>query len=234
MSEESSPPTARRVAERGMILTCLSGRASLENEDRTEAAPLHERTKEWVKEIGLGAEIEPDEVKILEAPLGELAMRQRIDASWRIEGAAILAWALGLVELPPYDRQVDPRLVYEAFQCLKEDAADMPSSAKLRPHEEIELFNRRITTLHWRLREFTISPERIDFGSLKDLGGWYAYFDYGYIRLTKGDLEIGGAPILDAAPEPFQTMISTTTERHQACNWLMGWETLYSEVTTDT
>jgi hypothetical protein len=54
------------------------------------------------------------------------------------------------------------------------------------------------------------------------------------LEILKGDLAIDGVRIDRAQQAAFRRTLSITQERHQAFNWLLGFETLYSDVTTDT
>jgi hypothetical protein len=48
------------------------------------------------------------------------------------------------------------------------------------------------------------------------------------------DLAIDGVRIDKVENAAYRRTLSITQERHQAFNWLLGFERLYSEVTTDT
>ena len=50
--------------------------------------------------------MEPAEAACLGTPEGALSQQDTINCVWRLEGLAVLAWALGLAKLPRYDELV--------------------------------------------------------------------------------------------------------------------------------
>jgi hypothetical protein len=54
------------------------------------------------------------------------------------------------------------------------------------------------------------------------------------LEVLDNDLAIEGVRLDKLEYKRFREVLSTTQERHQALNWLMGFEHLYSQVTTDT
>ena len=54
------------------------------------------------------------------------------------------------------------------------------------------------------------------------------------LETLDGDLAIDGVRIDKVENATYRRALSITQERHQAFNWLLGFEPLYSEVTTDT
>ena len=98
----AADPSARRVALRALALAAVCSRAFLEQDDPEEVDQEGERQRieQWVIEVeGLDAELEPDEWRILQSGIEMLDDRAGVDAAWRIEGLAVLVWALGLAEL---------------------------------------------------------------------------------------------------------------------------------------
>jgi len=54
------------------------------------------------------------------------------------------------------------------------------------------------------------------------------------LPIVDRDLSVDGVPLMDLPRGVFETTRSIVQERHQVLNWLLGFERLYSEVTTDT
>jgi hypothetical protein len=54
------------------------------------------------------------------------------------------------------------------------------------------------------------------------------------LDVLDNDLAIDGVRIDKVEHGRFRNVLSLTQERHQAFNWLLGFETLFSHVTTDT
>jgi len=99
-------PDAWAVLWRENVVDRMLGRlGSLEDEIRTMLQQL-------------GADPAPElvaELTALAAPMGSWPRQQIVDASWRIESAAVLAWALGHTSsLPAYDRQAAPARTFLA------------------------------------------------------------------------------------------------------------------------
>jgi hypothetical protein len=230
--EAYEPPTAERVARRLLAVLALAWRAWLEEAPVPEAQARLEDLRAWLEAQGLLGELEPEELALLRMPPGSWRMRERIDRSWAGEGAAVLAWALGLVELPPHDTLVDPQGLWREAGLL--DAAPAALRApSLRPPAEREWLGRRLLGLHWRLRDFTLRPHGMDYARFAR-ECWFGGFDLAGIPLAAGDLAVDGAPLAAAPPEAVRRALSIALERHRAINWLEGQHPLWSEVDTST
>ncbi|HEX6745708.1 MAG TPA: DUF4272 domain-containing protein [Longimicrobium sp.] len=228
-------PSAERVAARALALTALTARAMLEREARQPAVDeTYERLLEWARDAGADAEMEPEEREILRTPLGELHGQRHVDAAWRLEGLAVLAWALGRFELPPHDRVVDVGTLLTSMGVLDADAAaELLAEPPLRPREEIATLRNRLFALHWRLRDFSIRPRPMDFASFAATA-WFGPLDLGGLTLVDGDLGVNGVRIDRASPDAVSTAMSIARERHQAANWLWEGPELYSEASEAT
>jgi hypothetical protein len=241
---EPEPPTAERVARRALALAALTARASLEQDARApDAAERHRDLLEWVREMGIEDELEgpsewrtgPHERSIFfDSPLGGMDERAFVNSMWRSEGLGVLAWALGLYELPPHDELVDMRELWNAVGLLESyKARGLLASPVLRPREEIDALRGRLFGLHWRLRDFTLRPQRMDFAAFaRDC--WFGPLDITGIALAEGDLALRGAPIDRADPGLFGAVHSATQERHLAVNWLSEGPERYSEADVST
>jgi hypothetical protein len=106
---EAAPwrPSAARVAERAVVLTCIAARAELEDSGQAWVAERLGWLRTLVARSGVVDEFEPAERVLLDTPLGHLGEQAAIDAAWRLEGVAVLAWALRRFTLAAYDQQVD-------------------------------------------------------------------------------------------------------------------------------
>ena len=228
-------PSAERVAARALALSALTARAMLEREARTSAVDeTYERLVDWARAAGAEAEMEPEEREILRTPLGQLHGQRHVDAAWRLEGLAVLAWALGRFELPPHDRVVDVGELLTSMGVLDTDAAaELLAAPPLRPREEIATLRNRLFALHWRLRDFSIRPRVMDFASFAETA-WFGPLDLGGLSLVDGDLGVNGVRIDRAPRDAFSTAMSIARERHQAANWLWEGPELYSEASDAT
>ena len=66
--------------------------------------------------------MEPDEWQVLQRVVKKLDQQSVIDAVWRLEGLGVLAWFLGLYELPAYDELVDANTLWRALRVYRENA----------------------------------------------------------------------------------------------------------------
>jgi uncharacterized protein DUF4272 len=233
-AERDEPPTALRVAWRALVLGAVAARAFLEDEPEEGREELRRGLLRRLEGLGLVPELERGERRVLETPAGELPRRQAVNASWRSEGMAVLAWALGVFELPAHDVSVDAgELIREKLGLLSEQPPPVLTAPRLRAPEELKRMERRLLAIHWRLREFSLRPRAMDFREFSRTA-WMGPFELEGIPLAGNDLAIGGKPIAEADPERVHKSQSIALERHQAINWLMGQHWVYSLVDTST
>jgi hypothetical protein len=236
--EEPEPPAPERVARRALALAAVTARALLEQDDPSEpwVAKFHHDTLAWIEAVGVGDELEPDEWKVVQRPPGNLDQRAQINTTWRLEGLAVLAWALGRFDLPVYDELVAPQalaLIRSLGFPDVETARALVARPLLRPPAELEALRKQMLGLHWRLRDFTVRPQALDFQAFaRDC--WFGPMDLRPFRLIDGDLALGDHAIGDAPEELFGSALSAAMERHKAINWLTGGGDVYSKTDTST
>lgn len=228
-----TPQTAERVLRRTWALASVAERGFIEAGARPDAEGAMARLRAWVELSGTRTEMEPEERALADAQLGSLHRQQIVDATWRSEGVAVLAWALGLADLPPHDEQADTEAFAAAigFVPLAPDAT--APTPKLRRADELERVERRLLAIHWRVRELQVSPGPIDFVRFSQ-DAWFGAFDLFGIAIAERDLAVGGAPIARADDDLVRITSSIAAERHQAIAWLCGDDRLYSAVVTST
>ena len=144
----------------------------------------------------------------------------------------MLAWALDRYELPRYDEQVDGPEVSDAVDFLS-DPWCLPDEALLRDEDEIDRGWASTLALHWRLREQSLSPEPMDFERFVAGCRWAPLSTEG-LDLRDRDLVIRGIPVAEASDDLAHECIEIAMERHRAFEWLIGSESRWSDVTTDT
>lgn len=223
---ECAPPPAGRVARRALVLAAVAYRAYLERHaDVHEAEDSRVQALSWLAAVGAQSEAEIDELEVLETPVGQMDESTVVDASWRGQGAAVLAWALGRYELPGYDQPADPAAVGEALGFLDDGADDVLRAATLRRHEELEQLAERLLTVHWRIRQFREDGRPMDFAS----GPGFLQRDG--LRYVGGDLAIGELSISATDDQALSRALGLVRERQHAANWLCGDDPVYSGVT---
>ena len=232
------PPPPPRVAARVLALAAASARALLEQEDRNDPGVEQARQNilRWVDDVGIRDELEPDEAQLLQLPLGAPERQDVINQTWRVEGLAVLAWALQRLPLPPHDRPVDPGQVLPAVGLLRADRAKaLLSEPPLRPRDELAAMQTRLLAIHWRLRDFGLRPRVMNFRKFCDgRTAWLGEVDLAGVQLVGDDLALGDHAIAKAPKELFHATRSAATERHQAINWLVDGGDSYADTDVST
>lgn len=233
---EPEPPSRERVTRRTLALTAIAARATLEiDAPQMKDADLHrQRILQWVDDLNLGDELEPDEWNVLQRPVGKLDERSCVNAMWRVEGLAVLAWSLGLCDLPPDDQLVVPTELYQRtalFDVAR--ASELLATATLRSVDQLDAMQVHFMMLHWRLRDFSLRPEPMDFVKFSK-NCWIGSFDITKFHIRDNDLAIGDVAINDASAERVRLSQSIAAERHLAANWLAAGSELYSNTDTST
>jgi hypothetical protein len=230
------PPKAERVARRVCALAAVTGRALLEQESigDPEVEKTHQRIRAWVDAIGVRGELEPDEAEFLDRQLGTPSQQDTLNSTWRLEGLAVLAWAVGRFDLPPHDQLVVPADLLRAVGILDAEAAksllDAPS---LRSAEELVAQRERQFAVHWRLTQWRLGQKPMVFGEFARTA-WFGPLDLSGVRLAENDLAIGDVPLWRASAERAGAATSAAMERHLAANWLCGGSELYSDTDVAT
>jgi hypothetical protein len=232
-----APPPARRVAARAMVLAGVVGRAVLEmnREDLRDPDRIRQQPFPWLKGVGIARELEPRERDFLRKPIGRADRAVVNESIWRVEGLAVLAWALNRFTLPAYDEAVSPVPAQASVGFgSREVARELLDSGSLRPSSEIERFATHATLVTWRLRQFRLSPGPWDFvGYLRR----HASFREAWLedlRIVDGDLALGAQSIANAPAEKVQHCERIALERHIAAYWLQGDDPTYSKVDPTT
>lgn len=228
------PPTLQQVVRRAWALSCVIYRAFLEKfDDLGEAAVGQSNILTWIDDLNLQDEFEPFEWELIQADIGEVSEQDIINGTWRTEGLVVLAWALGRFEVPRHDEMAHPREVVDSLLFLEENAPEEAEQWQLRSEDELERFAELQLALHWRMRDFSIRPEAMNFREFPKTA-WFGNIDLSPIPMAGDDLEVDGVPIAEAPGEMIQLCSSIAQERHQAINWLQGYGEVYSEVDTST
>jgi len=229
-----APPTPDRVAARAIVLSAVACRALIEKDaDKPGAEQLRKDVVEWLTRVGVAGEIEQSEAALLSTPLGKLDKKTTVDATWSSEGMVVLAWVLGCVSLPAFYKECEPSDVANAIGFLGEREATILRQPVLRDAGEISVAEETYLTLHWRLRQFSTEPGPMDFAAYVSSCNW-GPLRLDQLELCEGDLAFEGERIDRLNYAVFRRTLSIVQERHRAFNWLIGWDSVYSEVTTDT
>ena len=217
-----------------MVLSAVSCRGAIEKDASTPGAEkLRQRILPWLERIGASNELEPVETSLISVPLGMLDRKVTVNASWKSEGVAALAWALKYLELPPVHVQCDPAETANSMGFLCDRHETPMHSPVLRDEDEIGRWADTYMTLHWRLRLHDSHPGPMDFVSCVAAATWYP-LRLDDLEMIEKDVAIDGVAVDKLRYDRYRELLSIVQERHQAFNWLLGFERLYSQVTTDT
>jgi hypothetical protein len=219
--QDQVPPSPRRAARRALVLLASATRGELEHLEASAAAAERCRLVAWLETHKLLDELEPDEAHQLTAPVGALDPGLARACTWRFEAAAVLAWALQLVDLPPYHQQIDGALLAERLAFLRDELPPPLSHPELRSPHAIACLREHLFTVHWRLREWSLRGEPIDFRAVADRVT-FGPLRLDDVQLHDGDLALRGVPIGKADDRVIAECLSIAHERHLAINWLIA------------
>jgi hypothetical protein len=232
----AEPPVASRVAARALVLASMHHRGILEMQevDIDSLEEMRENFLPFLENLGISEELEDHETALLRTPVGRCEEQALIDACWRDEGLAVLAWALGRNELPRYDEASTERPLQSVGWANFPKAEELLASAVLRSRSEIKKLASHMTVVNWRVTEFRIRPGRMDYvGYLRA----HPFFKESWLEdlcIIDDDLAISGQAIADAPVEAVQDCVSIILERTIAVYWLEGDDETYSNVRAHT
>lgn len=227
--DAAADPSIARVKGRLVALVAVAARALTEY-DGLDVDEAREGITVWVRSVAMDAELEGDEEAILLSPPGSLDEDVLDMCTWRIEGAAVLAWSLRLIDrLPPHDEAVDPTRISTVLRFP--DALSTQAILRSVTQRQIPALEReteRHDAIDRRLCRFLATGQALDLGSnVTAASGSAGRFDEA--TLVGNDLGIGGLPIAEADPDDVQLALRLTEERLTALHWLRNGG-LYSDI----
>src|SRR5687768_11179611 len=98
MTEDSiklKPPTAQHVARRALCLSAVVCRGFIDSGRDPDAGNVLGQIRGWLGRARLIDHLESWEAEIIGDCLGQMDRQRVYQATWAVEGLAILAWALG-------------------------------------------------------------------------------------------------------------------------------------------
>lgn len=199
MSAEASglvPPAWQRVLNRVHVLSVISVTGEIADQHPQEQQSA-DRMRQKLQDAGSWDEAEDEEKALLLAPVRQWTCQQAVNALWRYEGPAVLAWWIGLHPLPPIDQQVYPGSLVRSLRPHADVVAPLAAS----PHgpEALDLLASQLLTAHWRLVEFRLRPGPIDLSaSVRD--AWFGPLTTEGLPLAEADLAVGGRAAVQGRP----------------------------------
>jgi len=201
----------------------------------TDAEARREEFWEPLRLAGLWDYLSRSERELVGTTIVTMSFQQQVNASWRVEAAQLLMWALGLTpHLPPYDTQANHDLLKEF------PSGEIPrfiSSVHLRKESEIDRARADAELWHWRSRTRQLIEDGREFPANEHskAAGFNSYDDI--IRFTAGkfagegrmpacideDFPAKGKAYRMLSANEWSEVRSITMERHFALNWLCGY-----------
>jgi hypothetical protein len=231
------------------LLRTLWQKWSAADRETFEADSEAEREKFWqpLREANLWQHVTASERDLAAATLVTMTSQQRADASWRLESAQVLMWALGMIPyLPPYDTQASHDLLKE---IPSRDIARFVASVCLRDRNEMEQARDDAELWHWRSRTRQLMVDGQEFraddharaagiNSFDDIVRFTAraLAEEGRISLVDEDFQAKGKAYRKLSADEWTEVRSIAMERHFALNWLCGHApgNQWDETSTDT
>ncbi len=179
---------------------------------------------EWLREAGAEGALSPEERVLCEKKPRTWTQQEKVDASWRVEAEAVMAWALGLVSLPAWEQKLDQDLMEEAV------SVDTPASEifeRVKPRSRAELVELHEQASHWYGCATAAMPyyqnDRLSPSKRAEM-----------VRHAVGSGEkLFGKDYAQLSPDEFWTARSIARERFYALNWIWDGED-WDHVNIDT
>lgn len=233
--------TAKEVRDRIVILSAILRRLALENASQGEngdpfADAFDER--EWLRAQELVRQLTQREATLLGSPFGSIAPQAIVEFSWQGEALVALAWAVGLVDMPPLDATSDlgqimdlvPRPWDEISAWVSDDVIVSESDA-VRERERAEIWHWRATTE--LLRRQASPADRHDFeAAIAEVAAEAREVGIGPV-LRERDFAVRDRSIKEISDTEIDELIAITGQRLRALNWLCGFGTTWDDVPLD-
>lgn len=174
-----------------------------------------------------GLVLSPNERAILEKPLGAWSAADQLNMGWRTEGAALLGWAVGVIDtLAPYDQMVP----FDWIRPLT-DLTIRKRSVTLRASKDLDRALTEAANWHWRARQVEGHFRDPSVDALTDKA---ANRRKETMRAALRErVYLFGKPYEELTFKEWSLARSIASERHYALTWLWD-EKPWDEVDTDT
>lgn len=190
----------------------------------------------WLTEEGLDPFVSPSERHLLNRRLGRLLPEEAESASWQIEAAAALGWALEVVdEPPPLDVPVDPASLLAMLPSPWDKTRPFRANAELLPEEMIAFERERAELWHWRAsveiaRTAAVGREAIELNAaIREVASEATAAGF-FPDPIGNDFPVAGHPYRTVSPQIRDTLSAVAIERLRALNWLCGLSANWDDV----
>lgn len=221
------------AAARLLVVGAVCRRAFLELDPAAAAAsddPEGDRfdLAAWLTEEGLDPFCSAAERLLLNRRLGGLSIEEAQEASWQIEAAGALAWALEILEDPPrFDEPIDPASLLAVLPSPWDKTRPFRENAELLPEELIAVERERAELWYWRA---TVETDRSSAKGRQATEIHAVIAEVASEAASAGifaspvdnDFPVGDRAYRAAPPELLDTLAAVAAERFRALNWLCG------------
>lgn len=224
--------SAQCVYRHALFVSYLAYRGAVDGEKNPKAAELAAKIPNLFKQNWIrGLSIEAVEQRFVDTPFGSLSVGQRTEASWLVEGMVVLAWAVGMADLPPFYSKVNGAKVSAALGIFRPDPDERIRKAALRDENEILMGARACDAVLWRLSQYLLDPIPMEFYKrLMDSEGRHLTIDG--LEFLDGDLAVEGKPLSAVPINDLREIGSITYDRNRRFRWLLGLEDGLATLTT--
>jgi hypothetical protein len=228
--ERGAPPDAGRILRRAMSLVALAERAWLDGATGPDREVRRQQLLAWVEASDLRRELEPQEVAVLDRPIGRLSDPEVEWAVDSVEGLGVLGWALCLAGPPSDDDMSSAAPLFKVLGFPKRP----PPVAETRATSERTAYLERVFTLLWRIEVQYDEPGPMDMReAAQDEGLWFGTLALEGLPLEGGDVILGGRPVWAATPDTVLRWHGVMRARLRAASWLAGVHPLYAHAPAD-
>jgi hypothetical protein len=189
--------------------------------------------KSFLKSNYLWKYMTDEERDLIEADLLRINIQAHKNASWRVESAVVLMWALRMIdEFPAFDTQTTPEVLKKIQDeyLLKFTGGEelLPADVLERQRGIAELWHWRSRTRELIERGDKIPPEIAKLGltsydKIIEMSASEALKSGDIPRVIDNDFVACGKAFRDLTVEEWQDVRSVIIERHYAMNWLCGY-----------
>ncbi len=231
------------VASRLILVATVCRRAFLESRGSGNAADERQSDRfyltAWLQQERLIDAASPNELEILQTPIGRLDADMASLASWQSEALVALAWALGLLDpMPAYHTMAEPGPLFALVPSPWDDTSSFAAQARLRDELEVAQERERAELWEWRaqMEEIANGGESREVVEITDTISEVAREAHAAGLLPNpvaGDVAADGIAYRDLSPALRENAAIVAGQRLRALNWLCGFGTSWDDVPLD-
>jgi hypothetical protein len=229
------------VRARILILSAILRRLALETAPQDgKGDPLADAfdEREWLRDQGLQHQVTAREAALLDSPIAAIAAEAIPEVSWQGEALASLAWAVGVVDMPPFDTTSDlgpimdlvPR-PWDSIDAWMSESAIVSELDAARHRELAEIWHWRAAT-ELLLREASATDRRDYLAAITEVAAEARAA--GFVpTLRDRDFPVRGRSFHELSDTEVDELVAVIGQRLRALNWLCGFGKSWDDVPLD-